>query len=278
MSSPRINAFAFNQSIARYASTTDVKPVQPDVKPHHQDDPNEDYLLMHPVYTQEYVNSVKPKHLPPVKWHQKVGYRAIGLCRFLFDKATGYPRNMTEAKWLQRMIFLETVAGCPGMVAATLRHLKSLRSMKRDNGLIHTLLEEAENERMHLLTFLQLRQPSGFFRFAVILTQGLFYNAYFVIYLLSPKVAHSMVGYLEEEAVKTYTHALNDIEKGNLWKDTNAPEIAVNYWRLGKNATMKDTILAIRADEASHSHVNHTFSLLKPEEKNPFTKNSHQVP
>ena len=29
-----------------------------------------------------------------------------------------------------------------------LRHMRSLRSMRRDNGWIHTLLEEAENERM----------------------------------------------------------------------------------------------------------------------------------
>ncbi len=71
-----------------------------------------------------------------------------------------------------RMCFLETVAGVPGMVAAMLRHLRSLRTMRRDNGWIHTLLEEAENERMHLLTFLQLRQPGPLFRGAVLVTQG----------------------------------------------------------------------------------------------------------
>lgn len=34
------------------------------------------------------------------------------------------------------------------MVAGMLRHMHSLRGMKRDHGWIHTLLEEAENERM----------------------------------------------------------------------------------------------------------------------------------
>ena len=67
--------------------------------------------------------------------------------RLAFDTATGYGPNMTESKWLQRMIFLETIAGVPGMVAGMLRHLRSLRLMQRDNGWIHTLLEEAENER-----------------------------------------------------------------------------------------------------------------------------------
>lgn len=61
---------------------------------------------------------------------------------------------MTEKKWLNRVVFLETVAGVPGFVAAMHRHLRSLRGLKRNQGWIHTLLEEAENERMHLLTFL----------------------------------------------------------------------------------------------------------------------------
>lgn len=42
---------------------------------------------------------------------------------------------------------LEAVAGVPGFTAAMLRHLRSLRLMKRDGGFINTLLQEAENER-----------------------------------------------------------------------------------------------------------------------------------
>ena len=167
----------------------DNKPIHPSQK----DVPEEDYLLMHPVYTEEYVLSIKPKHLVPEKWQQKVAFHLINMIRAIFDKATGYPKNMTEAKWLQRMIFLETVAGVPGMVSGSLRHLQSLRSMNRDNGWIHTLLEEAENERMHLLTFLQLKQPTGLFRFMVIVTQGIVYNLYFLSYLISPKICHSFV-------------------------------------------------------------------------------------
>jgi hypothetical protein len=41
---------------------------------------------------------------------------------------------MTEEKWITRFIFLESVAGVPGMVAGMLRHLKSIRRMRRDNG------------------------------------------------------------------------------------------------------------------------------------------------
>ncbi|GIL43101.1 hypothetical protein Vafri_893, partial [Volvox africanus] len=132
----------------------------------------------------------------------------------MFDHLTGYSPEMAEVKWLQRMIFLETVAGVPGMVAGMLRHLKSLRTMRRDQGWIHTLLEEAENERMHLLTFFELRKPGPLFRAAVIAAQGVFFNAYFLTYLLSPRTCHAFIGFLEEEAVKTYTHALEEIDAG----------------------------------------------------------------
>jgi hypothetical protein len=67
------------------------------------------------------------------------------------------------------VIFLETVAGVPGFVGGMHRHLMSLRYMKRDYGWIHTLLEEAENERVHLHTFMHLKKPTVLFRAGVIL-------------------------------------------------------------------------------------------------------------
>ena len=63
------------------------------------------------------------------------------LFRTSFDIATNYKEeNMTVKKWLFRMIFLETVAGVPGMVAAMSLHMKSLRKCELDKGYIHTLL------------------------------------------------------------------------------------------------------------------------------------------
>lgn len=87
--------------------------------------------------------------------------------------------------------------------------------------------------------------------------QGVYFNSLFVSYLISPKVTHRFVGYLEEEAVHTYTMAIKQIEEGHLpkWADPKfeIPEIAVKYWHMpeGKQ-TMKDLILYIRADEACH--------------------------
>ena len=66
-------------------------------------------------------------------------------------------------------------------------------------------MHEAENERMHLMTFIQLAQPNAAERLLVIVLQGVFYNLYFLLYLVAPGVAYRVVGYFEEEAVRSYT-------------------------------------------------------------------------
>ena len=91
------------------------------------------------------------------------------------------------------------------MVAGTLQHLHALRRMQSDHGWIRTLLEEAENERMHLMTFVEIAQPSWLERWLILLAQGIFYNFFFLLYLCSSKTAHRVVGYFEEEAVYSYT-------------------------------------------------------------------------
>ena len=116
------------------------------------------------------------------------------------------------------------------MVAGMLRHLSSLRRLKRDNGWIETLLEESYNERMHLLIFMKMSEPGWFMKIMIIGAQGVFFNGLFIAYLLSPKIVHRFVGYLEEEAVHTYTRCIKEIEDGHLpkWSKPSfqIPEIA----------------------------------------------------
>ena len=180
------------------------------------------YMLMHSVYTDEEVLGLKTDvHFPPVGFRDKLALAAITAVRSVFDVLSGYdarPGKMTEDKYLIRAIFLETVAGVPGMVASMTRHFESLRLMRRDNGWIHSLLAEAENERMHLLTFLELKQPGPLMRLAVLGTQGIFFNGFFLCYLLAPSFCHRFVGYLEEEAVRTYTRCVEDLDAGHLPK------------------------------------------------------------
>ena len=241
------------------------------------------YMLFHPQYDLSEVENVKPAHRPPTFFSDYFALGAVQITRWGFDTLTGYKPNgqLTTDRWLLRFIFLETVAGVPGMVGAMLRHMMSLRTLRRDHGWIHTLLEEAENERMHLLTFLKLREPGLAFRLAVLGVQGVFFNAFFLAYLISPRICHRFVGYLEEEAVRTYTHALHDIDstgQASDWKRTPAPKIAIKYWRMSDDATVRDLIVAVRADEASHSHVNHTLSSIGIRQDNPFHVGHTKLP
>ncbi|KZV71752.1 alternative oxidase [Peniophora sp. CONT] len=250
-----------------------------------------DWVLFHPVYSPEELHAVTVLKRDAKTWQDKLASGFVAFTRKSFDFVSGYKHRdippdsnmsveelrkkgylMDESQWLQRILFLESIAGVPGMVAATIRHLRSLRLMRRDAGWIHTLLEEAENERMHLMTFMTLKNPGIFYRALILGAQGVFYNAFFLSYLISPRLCHRFVGHLEEEAVLTYTRCIEELEAGRLpeWQDKPAPGIAIDYWRLPADATLKDVIYAVRSDETTHRFVNHSLANLKKDDANPF--------
>jgi len=156
-------------------------------------------------------------------------------------------------------VVLETVAAVPGMVGATLNHLRCLRRMSDDRGWIRTLMAEAENERMHLMTFIHIARPTAFERLIVVLVQGGFYNAFFLLYLISPKTAHRLVGYFEEAAFDNYTLYLAEIDAGRL-PNLAAPEMARRYWNLPAGAMLRDVVVIVRGEEAEHRDINHGFA------------------
>ncbi|MBW0150951.1 MAG: alternative oxidase [Phenylobacterium sp.] len=158
-----------------------------------------------------------------------------------------------------RAVVLETVAAVPGMVGATINHLTCLRRMCDDKGWIKTLMDEAENERMHLMTFIEVAKPTAFERFVIVAVQWVFYLFFFALYLVSSKTAHRVVGYFEEEAVISYTHYLAELDEGRS-PNVPAPEIAKRYWNLPADATLRDVVMVVRADEAHHRDVNHSFA------------------
>jgi ubiquinol oxidase len=187
-----------------------------------------------------------------------VHHRAIGFSdRFAlgFTKLLRFAADTFFAKrYGHRAIVLETVAAVPGMVGLT-----ALRRMCDDDGWIRTLLEEAENERMHLMTFVQIAQPNLFERLVIIVVQWVFYVGFFLLYLVSKRTAHRVVGYFEEEAVTSYTLYLKEIDEGRS-PNVAAPAIAKHYWKLADDATLRDVVLVVRADEAHHRDVNHGFA------------------
>lgn len=159
-----------------------------------------------------------------------------------------------------RAVVLETIAGVPGMVAGMWIHLKSLRQLKTGYGsTIRELLSEAENERMHLMFFIEIAQPNLLERVLILLAQLIFWNYYFILYVFFPRTAHKMIAYFEEEAVRSYTNYLELIQQGEI-ENVSAPQLAIDYYKLPKSAKLSDMIQCVRADEKKHSEVNHRLS------------------
>ena len=159
-----------------------------------------------------------------------------------------------------RAVVLETIAGVPGMVAGMLIHLRSLRKMQTGYGdQIREMLAEAENERMHLMFFIEIAKPNIFERILVILAQGIFMSFYLFMYIFFPKTSHRMIGYFEDEAVKSYTEYLDLVQNGKVM-NIRAPQIAIDYYNLKKDARLSDLIVSVRADEMHHADVNHSYA------------------
>ena len=149
------------------------------------------------------------------------------------------------------------ITAIPGMVAAVIRHFRSLRNMARDGGMLNMFIEEANNERMHLLTFIRMKEPGYIFRVCVIGAQAGFGTFFLAAYMISPTWCHRFIGYIEEEAVHTYTtiiEALENAEEGSelaVWRAEEAPKIAKGYWKLGEAGNVYDVMRVVRADEVS---------------------------
>lgn len=192
------------------------------------------------------------KHHPPGGFGDRAALALVKFLRFFADV-------FFARRYGHRAVVLETVAAVPGMVGGTLQHLRALRRMESDHGWIRALLDEAENERMHLMTFIEIAKPSRLERLLIVLVQGAFYNFFFLLYLLSPETAHRIVGYLEEEAVFSYTEYLAGVDDGT-YANVPAPRVALDYWKLPPDARLRDVILVVRADEAAHRDLNHRFA------------------
>ena len=180
-------------------------------------------------------------------------YSMTKFFRFIAD-------SFFSKRYGHRAVVLETVAGVPGMVAGVLMHFKSLRKMKAGYGeQIREMLSEAENERMHLMFFIEIAKPNLIERFIVLFSQLLFGLFYLFMYIFFTRTAHRMIGYFEDEAVNSYSEYLKMVESGKV-ENTPAPHLAIKYYQLGADAKLSDLIKCVRADEQHHSETNHSYA------------------
>ncbi|KAF0853120.1 mitochondrial alternative oxidase form 1 (AOX1) [Andalucia godoyi] len=200
-------------------------------------------------YTSKYDGE---RYFVPQTWTDKVVKGMVKLFRFPMD-------TIFREDYMRRVIYLETVAAVPGLVAGSWLHFHCLRRLHDDAGWIIRLLDESENERMHLTAFLHYEQPGLLQRFMILATQIVYTSVYFVAYAVSPKACHRFVGMLEEEAVFSYNEFLKLVDSGKI-PNGPAPKVAKDYWELSTDATLRDLIVAIRDDECEHRDINHAYA------------------
>ena len=241
-------------------------------------------LQQNHIWTEDEINERMSKlyHHQPKSIADHLMHKFMYGLYHCFNFLTGYRANNPTVNAIEwRLITLESVAGVPGFVAAGLRHFRSLRTLQRDYGWIPSLLEEAENERMHLLVCLNAFNASVPTRILVYAAQIVMTPLLMGIYLVRPKSMHRLVGYLEETAVKTYINVIKHVDTPgthlhNGWADKAAPKIAINYWKLSNDAKWSDVLKCMMADECNHRDVNHTFAEMKNDDPNPFIE-SHKA-
>ena len=148
---------------------------------------------------QERMKTADMKHVPQ-NTADTVLQKMVRVAYHAFNFMTGYDHADPPTSAIgYRLIILESVAGVPGMLGGMFRHFRSLRQLERDHGFIFTLLEEAENERMHLIVCMSFFEAGPVTRFIVQGGQIALTPFLAGLYMVRPQLLHRFVGYLEEE-------------------------------------------------------------------------------
>lgn len=223
--------------------------------------------------------NIQPQHKEVRSPRDWLANTAAKVAPSVLNLAVGKVSDMGEnnERLFRRLMLMESLSAIPGMCGAVMRHLHSLRRMSRDRGWIYMLLQEAECERMHLLSMLKLSEPSILTRAGVVTGQFLAGVIYFTAYLITPKTCHRYQAYTCEWAVQEYTEAI-DVAKQAGIDSVRPPQIALDYWSLSDEATLVDWMKCARADEAWWCHVNHTLASMSSREPNPFINRAMRIP
>jgi len=246
--------------------------VNPEIKDHHN------YTLKNHVWSDAEIQKrfeTRFDHVAPEGWMDKATYWILRGVYSAFNFMTRFDKNDPSPSSMKfRLILLESVAGVPPFIMGGYRHFRSLRNMSYDGGRIFTHMEEAENERMHLIICMQLFEAAWYTKAAVVVAQILITPFCWFFCLLNPRYLNRFVGYLEELACETYgtvlEHISNPEKQLHVWNEMKAPPVAIQYYDLEEGATWPDTLKRIYADETMHRDVNHTFAGIAIDARNPL--------
>lgn len=221
------------------------------------------YRISNPMWGDKDPEKITIEHHQPKGVRDWVAYGLLNSIIRMFDVLSGFqPNNMTEKKWGRHFLFMESISGVPRVIASFVRHLKAIFYKQHDSGAYHHLIQEEENERMHLFLWLTITNAGIFVKTSIALYQVFFAFFFGTMYTLSPRVGHRFLGYLEENIIRSYTLLIRDLEEGKLpnWKTMREPKILFEYYELPEDKVFRDLILEVRADEVLHREVNHLMA------------------
>lgn len=161
--------------------------------------------MPHPEWTAEEVRDID--HIQPViksssDTRAKFYARQIQIMNDVLSSYS-FRKNSTDPEtqykgWINRILYMQNVIGVPSFVGAMWRHLRSLRKLsEEESGDIHGMLKESENERVHLLLFLEYHKPSFIYRFGMVSSQALFLFSFSILYMINPRMVHRLVADIE---------------------------------------------------------------------------------
>ncbi|KAL0483918.1 ubiquinol oxidase AOX1C, mitochondrial [Acrasis kona] len=192
-------------------------------------------------------------HFEPQVLSDYIAFSIVYIVRFL-------TRYIFSGRFVHHGVFLEACASIPGLVGGVLHYIFGASSPEEEKR-IAALLEESENERTHLMLWAEVIKPSILETILIFFATVVYFVLYCASYLVSRNFCHRVVGYMEEEAVWYYTDFLQAIDRGvPEVLDIQVPKLAINYYKLNADATLRQVVLCVRGDEAHHRNSNHTLS------------------
>ncbi|EAN97989.1 hypothetical protein C3747_33g208 [Trypanosoma cruzi] len=196
------------------------------------------FTFASPITTISDINALEGErltHSPPQRFSDHCCIYLVKLLRWCADK-------LFRERYLHRATMLKVIAPAPPLAGAMISHLRMI--LKKENpayipgkGDFATetrgLLAQAESHASHIRILMLLTEITYVERVAAVFLQAIHFAIFAFLFLLSPRVAFRLMGYLGEESVVIWTHMINDIDFGKV-TERALPQDAIEYWGLHK--------------------------------------------
>lgn len=222
------------------------------------------------AYTEAYLESVVPVHQLPRRWYERAAWRWLLAVRTVVGLLTGTfgrSQRVSERQLARRAMMLNCDGQATALSAVVIGHCRSMVRNTSDSGWVHTLAAEVECMRAQYAIWAALSPPSTMERiFDLMLTLNLLTQCC-IVYLVAPSIIHAYQVYRAGEDLfwlGTTRHMLGRPGRLPTWEQAKAPGPAHAFYALPPDASFKDVLRRMMADEASLRAINHQLAGLAP--------------